>query len=421
LAHSSHWSPLAEVAGRVPPDLLSWLAEPGLLTARVRALCGPAMGFRRLGRLREAELSPSLRERLSVRDATCLLREIEFSSDGDRIVFAQTVLPASTVERYPWLSELGDSPLGEALRQVDDPLDREPLEYAQLEMGHPLADAARLANGDAPLWARRAVYRLGGLPILVQEVFLPELLRVQATARSHHEDHAMSADPPLPFAVSRPTVAICGTGARFPVHRIYCVGRNYAAHVREMGADPTREPPCFFTKPADAVVANGSPVRYPTRTNNLHHEVELVIAIGKAGKQIPVADALDHVFGYAVGNDLTRRDLQAQAKESGLPWDVAKAFDHSAPITAIRPVTEGGHADAGRIWLEVNGHSRQDANLSEMIWSTAEIIAELSTLFELQAGDLIFTGTPAGVGAVQRGDSIVAGIDGLDTLRTTIV
>jgi fumarylpyruvate hydrolase len=249
---------------------------------------------------------------------------------------------------------------------------------------------------------------------------LPELLRVQTAARAHTEDHAMTADP-LPFAVPRPTVAISGTAVRFPVHRIYCVGRNYAAHVREMGSDPTREPPCFFTKPADAVVANGAPVRYPTRTSNLHHEVELVVAIGKGGKQIPVAEAPEHVFGYAVGNDLTRRDLQAQAKDNGLPWDVAKAFDHSAPITAIRPVSEGGHVASGRIWLEVNGQLRQDSNVAELIWSVPEIVAELSTLFELQPGDLIFTGTPAGVGALQRGDSIVAGIDGLDTLRTTIV
>ncbi len=379
------------------------------------------MGFRRLGRLRESPLSPALRERLKVGDLTCLLREIEFSSNDDRIVFAQTVLPASTVARYPWLSELGDSPLGEALRQVDDVLEREPLEYAELAPGHPLGDAARATVGDVALWARRAVYRLGGLPILVQEVFLPELLRVQAAARSHQEDnHSMTGDP-LPFSVPRPTVAIAGSTARFPVHRIYCVGRNYAAHAREMGGDPAREPPCFFTKPADAVVANGSPVRYPPRTTNLHHEVELVIAIGRGGKQIPVAAALEHVFGYAVGNDLTRRDLQAHAKDHGLPWDVAKAFDHSAPITAIRPVSAGGHLDSGRIWLEVNGQSRQNANVAEMTWNVAEIIAELSTLFELQSGDLIFTGTPAGVGAVQRGDSIVAGIDGLDTLRTTIV
>jgi fumarylpyruvate hydrolase len=420
LAHTSHWSPLHAVSERVPHDLLSWLAEPGMLTARVRALCGPAMGFRRLGRLRESALSTPLRERLKVDDDSCLLREIEFCAEGERIVFAQTVLPASTTTRYPWLRELGDSPLGEALRQVDAPLEREPLEYAELPAGHPLAEAARFDNGREALWARRAVYRLDGLPILVQEVFLPELLRVQAAARAHTEDHTMTVDP-LPFAVPRPTVAISGTAARFPVHRIYCVGRNYAAHVREMGSDPTREPPCFFTKPADAVVANGAPVRYPTRTSNLHHEVELVVAIGKGGKQIPAAEAHEHVFGYAVGNDLTRRDLQAQAKDNGLPWDVAKAFDHSAPISAIRPVTEGGHLTSGRIWLEVNGQARQDANLSDLIWSVPEIVAELSTLFELQPGDLIFTGTPAGVGAVQRGDSIVAGIDGLDTLRTTIV
>jgi fumarylpyruvate hydrolase len=420
LANLSHWSPLAAVAARVPHDLLSWLAEPGMLTARVRALCGSAMGFRRLGSLRESALSTTLAERLEVDDATCLLRDVEFCSSGERIVFAQTVLPASTVQHYPWLRELGDSPLGEALRHVDDPLEREPLEYAELPANHPLAAAACVAADDATLWARRAVYRLGGLPILVQEVFLPELLRVQASARAHTEEHTMSADH-LPFAVPRPTVAITGTALRFPVHRIYCVGRNYAAHAREMGSDPTREPPCFFTKPADAVVANGAPVRYPPRTSNLHHEVELVVAIGKGGKQIAAAEALEHVFGYAVGNDLTRRDLQAHAKDNGLPWDVAKAFDHSAPVTAIRPVADGGHPTSGRIWLEVNGQSRQDANLSELIWSVPEVVAELSTLFELQPGDLIFTGTPAGVGPVQRGDSIVAGIDGLDTLRTTIV
>ena len=416
----THWSPLAAVAARAPQELLSWLAEPGLLTARVRALCGPAMVFRRLGGLQESPLSTTLRERLQLDDADCLLRDVEFCVDGERLVFAQTVLPASTLARYPWLRELGDSPLGEALRRVDEPLEREPLEYAELPDRHPLALAARAGAAESLLWARRAVYRLGGLPILVQEVFLPELLRMQAAARTHHEDHAMTADT-LPFAVPRPTVGIAGSAARFPVHRIYCVGRNYAAHAREMGSDPTREPPCFFTKPADAVVANGSAVRYPSRTANLHHEVELVVAIGKGGRHVPVAEALEHVFGYAVGNDLTRRDLQSHAKDNGLPWDVAKGFDHSAPISAIRPVSDGGHLSSGRIWLEVNGQARQDANLMELIWSVPEIVAELSTLFELQPGDLIFTGTPAGVGAVERGDSIVAGIDGLDTLRTTIV
>lgn len=185
--------------------------------------------------------------------------------------------------------------------------------------------------------------------------------------------------------------------------------------------DPEREPPCFFSKPADAIIPNGAPVPYPPRTADLHHEIELVVAIGKGGRQIPLSTALDHVFGYAVGNDLTRRDLQAAAKDKGMPWDVSKGFDCSAPISAIKPAAEIGHLSSGRIWLEVNGQSRQDANLAEMIWSVAEIVAELSTYFELQPGDLIFTGTPAGVGPLRRGDSVVGGIDGLDTLRTTIV
>jgi fumarylpyruvate hydrolase len=223
------------------------------------------------------------------------------------------------------------------------------------------------------------------------------------------------------FTVPQPAVAIAGTAARFPVHRIYCVGRNYAAHVREMGASPEREPPCFFMKPADAVVANDASVPYATRTSNLHHEVELVVAIGRGGRSIAQADALGHVFGYAVGNDLTRRDLQAAMKQAGLPWDVAKGFDRSAPVAAIRPVADAGHVTDGRIWLDVNGQRRQDATLAEMIWSVPEIVAELSTLYVLQPGDLIFTGTPAGVGPLRPGDSVVAGIDGLETLRTTIV
>jgi fumarylpyruvate hydrolase len=421
LSSAAHWSPLAVVAPRAPRELLSWLAEPGLLTARVRALCGAAMVFRRLGEPRSAPLPASLRQRLGVAGGDCLLREIEFCATAKRLVFAQTVLPEATLARHPWLRELGDSPLGETLRQSDQPLEREPLEYAELAPDDPLAAAAGAAPASQPLWARRAVYRLGGLPILVQEVFLPELLRLQAATRAHHEDLTMTTADHPPFAVPRPTVAITDSAARFPVHRIYCVGRNYAAHAREMGADPAREPPCFFTKPADAVVANGAAVRYPTRTSNLHHEVELVVAIGLGGHQIPVASALEHVYGYAVGNDLTRRDLQTEAKDKGLPWDVSKGFDHSAPVSSIRPVAAGGHVTSGRIWLEVNGQSRQDANVSDLIWNVAEVIAELSTLFELQAGDLIFTGTPAGVGPLQRGDSIVAGIDGLDTLRTTIV
>jgi fumarylpyruvate hydrolase len=224
----------------------------------------------------------------------------------------------------------------------------------------------------------------------------------------------------VPFTVDPPTVAIQDSDARFPVHRVYCVGRNYAAHVREMGAAPEREPPCFFMKPADAVVPNGAAVPYASRTANFHHEIELVVAIGRGGRDLRREAALDHVFGYAVGNDLTRRDLQAAAKNAGLPWDVAKGFDRSAPIAAIRPVAAGGHVAEGRIWLEVNGQVRQEANLAEMIWSVPDILVELSSLFELQPGDLIFTGTPAGVGPVQRGDTMVGGIDGLETLRTTI-
>ena len=217
-----------------------------------------------------------------------------------------------------------------------------------------------------------------------------------------------------------PSVEIAGASTRFPVHRIYCVGRNYAAHAREMGADPAREPPFFFSKPADAVVPNGAPVPYPPRTANLHHEIELVVAVGEGGRNIPVSSALAHVFGYAVGNDLTRRDLQAAAKAQGQPWDTSKGFDHSAPITAIRRVADVGHPARGAIWLEVNGQPRQRADLCEMIWSVPEIVSELSMLYELKPGDLVFTGTPAGVGPLVRGDSLVGGIEGLDTLRTTI-
>jgi fumarylpyruvate hydrolase len=216
-----------------------------------------------------------------------------------------------------------------------------------------------------------------------------------------------------------PSVAISGSAQRFPVHRIYCVGRNYAEHVREMGGDTEREPPVFFTKPADAVMANEAAIPYPPRTSNFHHEIELVIAIGRGGRDILKDRALDHVFGYAVGNDLTRRDLQAASKKGGLPWDTSKGFDSSAPLTAIRPVAQG-HVSKGKIWLSVNGQRRQESDIAEMIWSVPEIIAELSTLFELKPGDLIFTGTPSGVGALQRGDRVEGGIDGLEVLRNTI-
>jgi len=215
-----------------------------------------------------------------------------------------------------------------------------------------------------------------------------------------------------------PAVPINGSDERFPVHRIYCVGRNYAAHARELGNDE-REPPFFFSKPADAIVANHATLAFPARTENLHYEIELVVAIGTGGVDIAPGAALSHVFGYAVGNDLTRRDLQFAARDKGRPWDVAKGFDRSAPITAITPASKRGHLSEGKIWLKLNDELRQQGDLSEMIWSVPEIITELSTLFELRPGDLIYTGTPAGVGAVQPGDRLEGGVEGLDTLVTT--
>jgi fumarylpyruvate hydrolase len=222
------------------------------------------------------------------------------------------------------------------------------------------------------------------------------------------------------FPPAIPSIEIAGTDERFPVHRIYCVGRNYADHVREMGSDPEREPPVFFTKPPDAVAANGAAIPYPPRTSNLHHEIELVVAIGRGGRDVPRERGLEHVFGYAVGNDLTRRDLQQAAKQKGWPWDSSKGFDASAPIAAIRPAARG-HVSKGRIWLSVNGQLRQESDIREMLWTVPEIIAELSTLFELKPGDLIYTGTPAGVGVLKPGDRVEGGIEGLEGLRNTIV
>jgi fumarylpyruvate hydrolase len=219
---------------------------------------------------------------------------------------------------------------------------------------------------------------------------------------------------------SWPSVPINGRTDRFPVHRIYCVGRNYADHAREMGGNPEREPPFFFDKPPDAIVTNSAAVAYPPRTANLHHEVELVVAIGKAGRDIPVGEANDWIFGYAVGNDLTRRDLQFASRDKGRPWDTAKGFDQSAPITAIHAVGETGLIMRGRVWLSVNDVKRQESDIAEMIWSVPEIIAELSTLYTLQPGDLIYTGTPAGVGPLQPGDRVESGVEGVDTLGFTI-
>ena len=222
---------------------------------------------------------------------------------------------------------------------------------------------------------------------------------------------------PPPHSVCIP---VAGLEAAFPVRRVYCVGQNYALHAKEMGGDG-RQPPFFFSKPADALVPEGGRVAFPPKTDNLQHEVELVVALAEGGANIPVEKALAHVFGYAIGIDLTRRDLQAAAKEKGRPWDMAKGFDQSGPISAIVPAATSGHPEKGRIWLSVNDVLKQDGDLAEMTWNVAEIIANLSTYVELAAGDLIFTGTPAGVSTVVRGDTLTCGIDGLGELRVALV
>ena len=223
------------------------------------------------------------------------------------------------------------------------------------------------------------------------------------------------------FELSCPTVAIAGDERRFPVRRIFCVGRNYAAHAREMGMDPDREPPFFFMKPADAVVENGADVPYPPGTRNLHHEIELVVAIGGLARDLTVDEASAVIFGYAVGNDLTRRDLQFAMREKGRPWEVGKAFDHAAPLTAIHPAARIGHPRTGRIWLTVNGERRQEADIADLIWSVPEILMHLARLFTLKPGALVFTGTPAGVGPLVPGDVVEGGVEGVDVLRHRIV
>jgi fumarylpyruvate hydrolase len=223
--------------------------------------------------------------------------------------------------------------------------------------------------------------------------------------------------PPPPV----PSLAVEGSPARFPVHRIYCVGRNYAEHAREMGHDPTRESPFFFLKPADAIVPDGNDFPYPAQSKDVHHEIELVVALGAGGSNIAAGDALGHVFGYAVGLDMTRRDLQAEAKKLGRPWDTGKAFDRSAPCGRITPAASIGHPATGAIWLKVNGELKQRGDLSQLIWNISEVIACLSTLFTLAPGDLIYTGTPAGVGAVRRGDALEGGVDGVGTIQLKVV
>ncbi|MBZ0221888.1 MAG: fumarylacetoacetate hydrolase family protein [Dokdonella sp.] len=220
-----------------------------------------------------------------------------------------------------------------------------------------------------------------------------------------------------------PSLAIAGSSARFPVHRIYCVGRNYAEHAREMGAAVERGSPMFFMKPADAIVADegaGVLVPYPSATQELHHEVEMIVALRSGGSSLSVEQALDCVFGYGVGLDLTRRDLQAAAKAKGHPWDAAKGFDHSAPVSALVPVERSGHPTAAQLTLDINGERRQQTDIADMIFAVGPIIAELSKLWALQAGDLIFTGTPAGVAALARGDRFRAELAGIATLNGTI-
>jgi len=216
-----------------------------------------------------------------------------------------------------------------------------------------------------------------------------------------------------------PSLPVEGSDARFPVGRIYCVGRNYADHAREMGHDPDREPPFFFMKAANSVVQNNSTIAYPVGTKDVHHEIEMVAAIGKGGKNIPVEKALEHVYGYGVGLDMTRRDIQGEAKKMGRPWEMGKSFDESAPITALKPASATGHPAKGAIWLKVNGQVKQQGDLAMQIWTVPEQINYLSNLITLQPGDLIFSGTPAGVGPVKAGDKLEGHVDGVGDLVVT--
>ena len=217
----------------------------------------------------------------------------------------------------------------------------------------------------------------------------------------------------------QPSLPVAGTDQRFPVGRIYCVGRNYADHAREMGHDPDREPPFFFMKPANSIVQSGATIAYPVGTKDVHHEIEMVVAIGKGGKDIPVERALDHVWGYGVGLDMTRRDIQGEAKKMGRPWEMGKAFDESAPCSPLKPASAIGHPAEGAIWVKVNGQVKQQGDLAQQIWNVQEQIAYLSNLVTLQPGDLIYTGTPAGVGPVKAGDKLEGHVDGVGDLTIT--
>ena len=228
----------------------------------------------------------------------------------------------------------------------------------------------------------------------------------------------------MPYAIpapSMPSLPVAGSDARFPLHRIYCIGRNYADHAKEMGASVERGQPMFFMKPSDAIVTDGADIAYPSATHDLHHEVEMIVALASGGRDIPLERALDCVYGYGVGLDLTRRDLQAIAKTKGHPWDVAKGFDASAPASAIHPVAAVGHPQHALLSLQVNGEIRQQTQIEAMIFPVAAIVHELSKLWELKAGDLIFSGTPAGVAALQRGDHVHARLGDFAVLDGHIV
>ena len=231
--------------------------------------------------------------------------------------------------------------------------------------------------------------------------------------------------PKTPFDLPQVYIPVVGSDEMFPVRRIYCIGRNYAAHAREMGSDPTREPPFFFQKPTDAIqyVAAGTVANhpYPPLTKNYHYEAELVAALGKGGRNVPIEKALDLVWGYTLGLDMTRRDLQRAMGDEKKPWEIGKSFDKSAPIGAVHKVAQTGHFSQGAIWLKVNGQVKQQADLKQMIWSVAEQISKLSEAFELFPGDIIYSGTPENVGPVVRGDLIEMHIDGLPNLSVRIV
>jgi 2-keto-4-pentenoate hydratase/2-oxohepta-3-ene-1,7-dioic acid hydratase in catechol pathway len=278
-----------------------------------------------------------------------------------------------------------------------------------------------------PVQTRRVGYNFSFVESAMERrQFFEDSARVGAGVLAGCATTALAQSPlKTPFSVAATHLPIVGSDEMFPVRRIYCIGRNYAGHAREMGSDPNREPPFFFQKPTDAIqhVASNTVADhlYPPLTKNYHYEAELVAALGKGGRNIPAARALEHVYGYSLGLDMTRRDLQRDMGNQKKPWEIGKSFDHSAPIGAIHPVAQTGHFTQGAIWLKVNGETKQSADLQQMIWSVAEQIAKLSEAFELFSGDIIYSGTPENVGPVVPGDVIEMHIDGLPNLSIRIV